>query len=384
MNVGSKLLRTAFILALASPISLACGITKASSNRRAVAAADRAQSQPQTQTQAEPTHSGASSVAASSTSSASTNQSAAPLPAPKVAAAAAGERAQHASPAPAPQAAEGATPDARVSELLRQAREALGGDQKLRGVRSLSAAGRLRLVADGSDQSGHVQLDMLLPDRLKIAETLSLIAGVEVTRVRALDGDKAWTDTSSGGGAGNTRVMILPPKTSGDNIEAAREKWMQSELARLALGLLLAQPSSQSFELTYAGEAEAQDGRADVLDVKTPGGPGMRLFLDQKTHRPLMISYRGVPPRVNMNKTTTTNKADLDKIIKEKTAGAAPVGAHPDTEIQLVFSDYRQVNGVLLPHRMSKVADGKVFEELEVTKYKLNPAELSPRQFAKN
>jgi hypothetical protein len=97
-----------------------------------------------------------------------------------------------------------------------------------------------------------------------------------------------------------------------------------------------------------------------------------------------MISYRGVPPRVNMNKTTTTDKADLDKIIKEKTAGAAPVGAHSDTEIQLVFSDYRQVNGVLLPHRMSKVADGKVFEELEVTKYKLNPADLSPRQFAKN
>jgi len=53
---------------------------------------------------------------------------------------------------------------------------------------------------------------------------------------------------------------------------------------------------------TYVAEAEADDGRADVIEVKPEGGTAMRLFLDQRTHLPLMLTYEGVPPRFNMRR----------------------------------------------------------------------------------
>ena len=51
-------------------------------------------------------------------------------------------------------------------------------------------------------------------------------------------------------------------------------------------------------EMTYGGEAEAEDGKADVIDVKTGSGTPMRVFFDQETHLPLMLTYEGPQPRM--------------------------------------------------------------------------------------
>jgi hypothetical protein len=51
-------------------------------------------------------------------------------------------------------------------------------------------------------------------------------------------------------------------------------------------------------EFTDGGEAESPDGKADVVNVKGPGSFAARLFIDKSSHRPLMLSYQGVAPRM--------------------------------------------------------------------------------------
>jgi hypothetical protein len=56
--------------------------------------------------------------------------------------------------------------------------------------------------------------------------------------------------------------------------------------------------------------------------------------------------------------------------------------AEPDTsevELRWVVSDYRNVNGLNLPHRLSRAIDGQLVEEIEIQKVKVNPSLKSDR-----
>jgi len=275
----------------------------------------------------------------------------------------------------------------RAQELIRQARAAIGGEEKLKAVQSLSAAGTFRRVIGGQDLSGELEFDLLLPDKYLKSETMIPMPGADITRIEALSGDKAWADARS---SGPGRIMI---RTAGDgaNAQVALQRATQAEFARLLLSWLLTSSPAFPLEFSYAGEAKAEDGAADVLDVKGPNGFAAQLFLDQKTHQPLMLGYRGVAPRMVMNRTTTQggrSPEEVEKAIKEAQAKAkeghaeAPAQRPPEVEMQVRFSDYRNIGGLLLPHRISKATNGKLNEEWEMTKFKLNPT-LKPEKFEK-
>ncbi|HLG17518.1 MAG TPA: hypothetical protein VJH03_23945 [Blastocatellia bacterium] len=269
--------------------------------------------------------------------------------------------------------------DDRAQQLLKQTRQALGGEEALNGVKGMSLVGTLRR----EQRSGEIKVSFLLPDKFKKSETMTLIADIELTFTSALNGDQFWTDSSTSGGGGaqvNTRGA-----RQGEGPPAARAQLMRSEFAREVIGLLLASPASVPVEFTYAGEAEAKDGRADVLDVKGPDGFAARLYLDKTTHRPMMMQYRGVVPRVTVNTTTsqTGSREDVDKILKDAKEGRGQMRqARQEGDLATYFSDYRAVDGVMLPHRISKAASGTLIEEWEVKKYKINPS-LTARDFEK-
>jgi hypothetical protein len=265
-----------------------------------------------------------------------------------------------------------------VQELLGQARAALGGEAKLNEVKSLTIQGDMRRVTQNQDQSGTLSLDFLLPDKYKRTETLNLIAGIEVTFVRAVNGEDVWMDSHSS--ASNAQVMISRP--DGNRQSGPQLQDLRAEFARYALALLLNPPPSLAAEFSYAGEAEVPGGRADALDIKGAGGFAMRLFLDQSTHRPLMMSYRGVVPRNSMTSSSVSgvSKEDLDKIVKEAQAKAA---APQEAEILVSFSDYRAVNGIYFPRLIIKSANGKTTEEWKLHQFKINPPDLKPQKFEK-
>ena len=72
----------------------------------------------------------------------------------------------------------------------------------------------------------------------------------------------------------------------------------QTEASRLMLGWFAMAHPAINAEYTYAGEAESPDGKAYVIDVKNADGFAARLFIDEQTHLPLMVTYQGPQPRM--------------------------------------------------------------------------------------
>jgi hypothetical protein len=266
----------------------------------------------------------------------------------------------------------------KAQELLSQARAAIGGE-KLRSLGSLSATGNYRRLMGEREMSGEIQFDLILPDKMMRTETMSPVPGAEITRIEAINGDISWSDQQSSGMGGGMVLMRRPGGESPQG-EAMRTNAIRAELTRIALGWLLSSPSSFPVEFSYAGEAEAPDGKADALDLKGPGGFSARLFLDQKTHQPLMLTYKGRKPRIMMR--TFTGPRGKEEIEKEAKAAEAEAASQPDVEYQVRFSEHREVDGISLPHRMTRAIEGEVNEEWEISKFKINPS-LKPEKFEK-
>ena len=94
----------------------------------------------------------------------------------------------------------------------------------------------------------------------------------------------------------------------------------RADLSRAYLAFLLSSPASVPLEYSYVGEAEAPDGKAEVVDVVGPNNFSVRLFLDHKTSRPLMITYKGKAPRFEVRTVTGPqgNREEIEKRAKEE------------------------------------------------------------------
>jgi len=269
--------------------------------------------------------------------------------------------------------------DAKAEEVLNAARSALGGGDALAKVQSATVTGSTRRIMGERELSSDVTLDILLPDKFKRTEEMSFgQGGPSVTRVSAVNGSEVWDDgTNRGGGAIFMRGPNGPgagaagpggpggPGREPTEEERARfkqfqERRMKGERARYSLIWFL----KTDAPVTYAGVAEAPDGKADVLEFKPEGASPMKLFIDQQSHQPLMLTYEGVLPRmITRRQGERPTPEEIEKMRKE-----------PPQQVtfEVHFSEYKKVDGVLLPHLISQSVNGNVSEEFTIEKYKLN------------
>lgn len=257
---------------------------------------------------------------------------------------------------------------AKAQVILTQARTALGNEAKWKTLQSLTINGKIRRVMGEREMEGELRFDLLLPDKLMKSETIFPMPGIEISRTEVLNGNDVWSENNSGGG-GNVVIR------RGDDTPQGREmanRASRAELLRVWLGCLLMPPAAAGLQFNFAGEAEAEDGKADVLEVKGADGFAARLFIDQKSHHPLMLTYQGRQPRMMMAQSTggPPSEEEMQKRIKEIEAQAAKAAT---VEFQLRFSEYREEGGIAFPHRISKSQGEQISEEWELTKFKLNP-----------
>ena len=274
---------------------------------------------------------------------------------------------------------------ARVEGLLSAARAALGGEEKLKNVQGLTATGKFRRVmlmrvgGDGGqtpaqpppEMSGDVELSFALPDKFIKQREMDTPMGGSITELVGLDSGQAWADTQSTGG----NVVIMRRPAAGAPADGAQR--VRAEFARYMLALLLNAPADQSVAWSYVGEAEAEDGRADVLDCKGANGFNARLFLDKASHRPLMLSYRSNEPVARMMMRMGPPPAGSDAHKGAAKDGQAPADLPApelrETETEMRFGDYRAEDGIMWPHQITFASDGAVNEEWEIKSFKVNP-----------
>lgn len=262
---------------------------------------------------------------------------------------------------------------ARAQQLLSQAREALGGEAKLKAIQSFSAAGKYRRLSQVQGQSsfsdGEIGFDFLLPDKFLKTETRALSSDNKITNLRGLNGDQYLQDSISSNPAATGRTI---PGTSGSDPVGP----LRAEFSRYLLAWLLTSSASLPLEFSYAGETNTKEGRADILAVKGPHSFAVRLFLDQQTHRPVMLSYRGKAQRQMTISGGGGQPINLNDALKE-----AQRLSSQEEEIELRFSEYRAVDGLLLPHRIKQSANGEETEEW-LLQFQVNPP-LKPEKFQK-
>ncbi len=271
--------------------------------------------------------------------------------------------------------------DARAEEVLKQAREAIGGE-RLQKIEGLHINGQYRRVFGDRQMGGDREISISLPNKYLVEDAMNMGGmSTSIMNSRGLNGERAWSGSSGGGGmvirmGGGPGGAQLTP----EQMEAAQRRMYQAEFSRYLLAMILTAPPSLAVEFKYAGESDVEDVAADVVDVTGPDRFSVRLFFDKKTHLPLLLSYRGPKPRVftmsnpgggNTRPSPEDLKKARDEAEKKMQAEAPAMPEEVDFFIRL--TDHKKVDGVMLPHKFTFLTESEVSEEFEISKYQVNP-----------
>jgi hypothetical protein len=271
--------------------------------------------------------------------------------------------------------------------ILAAARAALGGDNKIAAVKTFIATGRTRQVRGDNLVPIEFEIQSELPDRYSRRD-----------EIPAQDTGPTTT------GFNGERLVLIPPPPAPlpDPARAGRVATVKQDFARLMLGMFASSFKSYPLTFTYLAQAEAPQGKADVLEVKGPGNFTARLFINAQTpHVPLMVSWegggppgpgRGLPPGFPQGPppglaqgTTQISPQGQPQGSPQSPAEAPPKGPPvrgpiAPIENRLYFADYREVDGLQLPFRLRRAVGADTTEETTFDRFRIN-ARVDPRRF---
>jgi len=268
--------------------------------------------------------------------------------------------------------------DARAQEILKQARQAIGGDEQLQKIQGLQINGQYRRVFGDRQMGGDREISILLPNKYLVEDAMNA-GGLSTAMIstRALNGERAWSG-NSGGGGGMIFRMSGPggQQMSPEQMEETQRRIYNAEFSRYLLAMIVAPSPSLAVEYKYAGESDVEDVQADVIDVSGPNNFSVRVFFDKKSHIPLLLSYRGPKPRImTMQRPAGSSREDIAKVREEaeKKMHAEAPPAPEEVDFYIRLTDHKKVGGLMLPHKLTFLTENEVSEEFEISKYQLNP-----------
>ena len=276
-------------------------------------------------------------------------------------------------------------------------RKALGG-AKVEQVKAVSVEGPFRREMGQRQMEGTIVMVLQGPDRMHKSEDTEFPGGMSVERITAVSGATSWEDTQNRGGMGGGMQIMMRGPGGAEMSEEAREKMRTTRLTAEMQRWMFALLAAPAGEVTYAGVAESPDGKADTLEMKDVRGQALRLFVDQQSHLPLMLSFQEVRPRMMIQGGPGGRRGPGGPGWRRR-AGCAvrapapvpagPGGQRPSEEeirrrmesmppptpsaIQMSFADYAAVDGVKFPKQISVTVDGTPAEEWTLEKIKVNP-----------
>lgn len=191
-----------------------------------------------------------------------------------------------------------------AAAVLAEAREALGGEKRLSAVKNFVVTGRTRQVRGDNLVPIEFEIAAELPDKfVRKDEIPAQESGPTST---GFNGDEliqlpVVTPPTPPPGAGRAGGPATPPTQAQlDAMRKTRVDGVKQDFVRLTLGMFAGSFSSYPLTFTYVGQAEAPQGKADVLEAKAPPNFTVRLFVNSQTHLPIMVSWqapvRPTPP----------------------------------------------------------------------------------------
>jgi hypothetical protein len=301
-----------------------------------------------------------------------------------------------------------AAQDAKAGEILAAARKAIG-DKKLDALKTLSVQASVQRNLGNMQMQSEVEMDLEMPDKYVRTDVSSGMMNITIST--GFNGDRAILPANASAGPGGAMVIrmggpgsmsSLPTeKPTPEQIEELNKSTIQNarqEVSRMTLGWFAAVHPSLKAHYSYVGEAESPDGKAYVIDVKDDDGFAARLFIDQNSKLPLMVTYKGRQARMMTStmgagrqapagqprpqlteEEAKKQKEDRDKQLADlKNSLSQPT---PMVDFSLFFEDWREVDGVNFPHLVRRASEGTTSEEWKINKVKFNP-KIDAKKFA--
>lgn len=224
-----------------------------------------------------------------------------------------------------PEASEGDM--AKAKEIIAAAVEAYGGFEKLQAIKNIVVEGR----STASTPMGQMDLDVkgyqVYPDKLR-QDTRAPQGEISY----AFDGTSGFAMTPMG-------PQPLPPEMIAS---------MKDGIFREPIWLLASLMQDDS-SIQYAGTEEVMGESAAIVLVPQPSGEILRVFISEETHYIVKMGFRETEQGVVVNKET-------------------------------FLGDYRDVDGVKMPHHIQQNVEGELFTETRLSSVMLN-AELDDSLF---
>lgn len=299
--------------------------------------------------------------------------------------------------------------DTKAADVLAGTRKAIGG-KRLDTLTSLSVQAAAQRNIGNFQMTSDLELLVDMPDKYLRSETASgpmvnMASTLGFNGERALKGSGPMATPGGGmmirmGGPGPGGAAFGGGEKPTPEQQAQLDKQLvrsaRQEISRLMLGWFAMAHPSLGVQYTYAGEAESPDGKALMVDAKNSDGFAARLFIDEQTHLPLMVTYQGPQPRTvtvgaqrpggdgsqPQVQSRQTSSDEQKKLEAEANSQIDRLQKQPPVMVEyaIYFDDWRNEDGIKFPHGLRRASGGTTTEEWTVSKVKVNP-KIDPKKF---
>ncbi len=232
-----------------------------------------------------------------------------------------------AAPAPPPVAAE--VPAAMEDRLVNAYIAATGGLEAIRGMQTVT------MKADISMMGMNMPLVIYSKRPGKMRSEVDVTA-MNMKVVTATDGTTAWTQNPMVG----PTAQVLPA-------EQAKTIADQADIDGMLVGY-----KERGYSVTYVGEEPVRGKPAHKLKVDRPGQSLVHVFLDTESHLQVKQEGEGLDPQ---------------------SGSRVPMATY--------MSDYRAVEGVMMPFLMEVEMSGNIFQTMTMSQIEVN-TEIEDRLFS--
>jgi hypothetical protein len=241
-----------------------------------------------------------------------------------------------------------------AAQVLAGMQAALGGVAKVQAVKTVSAKGTIQRVTPRGTTENETTLAIELPDKYMVRSVVSGQGSMTVYRNTGFSGEALITVLDAPPNLAAAASVRDRARAAAAATETPEERAAQmarqvltvkKDFARMTLGLFGASYAAFPLEFRDAGEAESGDGTARIVEARGADDFLVQLFVDSKTHLPLMMRW-----------TTPGTGAAAGRTIERRT----------------FYSNFKKVDGLTLPHTIQLSVDGTPTEETTFSAIEIN------------
>ena len=233
------------------------------------------------------------------------------------------------------------TPGRDVTQILASTRAVLGDVTR---VRNFVATGQTRQLRGSQESPVAFEIAAELPDRYVRVDAAPSRSGAPTTvGFNADDLIQRPAPSMPGPPAGTA------PITQMDAMRRGRVTAIRQDFARLLLGMFGASMGSYPLTFAYGGSGQAPQGAADIVEASGAANFSLRLFIYRDSHLPAMVTWAGLAQGRTI-------------------------------ENRIIFSEYRDVDGLRLPFRHQRAVGADLVEETVIERYRINTT-IDPHTF---